>query len=231
MNHVPNKNDPNAMKSMFNDIAKHYDFLNDIMTFFTQKLIKKFAINSLKSNHNKILDVCTGTGDIAIMLAKKFPNASITALDFSLEMLKIAKTKSKNLNINYISGNAIDMQFLDNSFDLCTISFGLRNLPDINTAIREIHRVLDKNGELLIIDLGKPKIKWLYPLILDKVIPLLGKIFHKNKFPYKYLVESQKDFPSPQKLSNLLQSEGFAEIRIRNFLFGTITTLTAEKFK
>lgn len=219
------------MKSMFNDIAKNYDFLNDVMTFFTQKSIKNSAINSLKPNHSNILDVCTGTGDIAIMLAKKFPNASITALDFSLEMLKIAKIKSKNLNINFINNNALDMPFLNNSFDLCTISFGLRNLPDITAAIKEIHRVLATNGELLIIDLGKPKMNWLYPLILDKVIPILGKIFHENKYPYQYLVESQKDFPSPQNLSKVLQSVGFADTKIRNFLFGTITVLTAEKSK
>ena len=231
MNYIPNKNDQNAMKSMFNDIAKNYDFLNDVMTFFTQKSIKNSAINSLKPNHSNILDVCTGTGDIAIMLAKKFPNASITALDFSLEMLKIAKIKSKNLNINFINQNALDMPFLNNSFDLCTISFGLRNLPDITAAIKEIHRVLATNGELLIIDLGKPKMNWLYPLILDKVIPILGKIFHENKYPYQYLVESQKDFPSPQNLSKVLQSVGFADTKIRNFLFGTITVLTAEKSK
>lgn len=231
MNYIPNKNDQNAMKSMFNDIAKNYDFLNDVMTFFTQKSIKNSAINSLKPNHSNILDVCTGTGDIAIMLAKKFPNASITALDFSLEMLKIAKIKSKNLNINFINNNALDMPFLNNSFDLCTISFGLRNLPDITAAIKEIHRVLSTNGELLIIDLGKPKMNWLYPLILDKVIPILGKIFHENKYPYQYLVESQKDFPSPQNLSKVLQSVGFADTKIRNFLFGTITVLTAEKSK
>lgn len=231
MNYIPNKNDQNAMKSMFNDIAKNYDFLNDVMTFFTQKSIKNSAINSLKPNHSNILDVCTGTGDIAIMLAKKFPNASITALDFSLEMLKIAKIKSKNLNINFINKNALDMPFLNNSFDLCTISFGLRNLPDITAAIKEIHRVLATNGELLIIDLGKPKMNWLYPLILDKVIPILGKIFHENKYPYQYLVESQKDFPSPQNLSKVLQSVGFADTKIRNFLFGTITVLTAEKSK
>lgn len=231
MNYVPNKNDQNAMKSMFNDIAKNYDFLNDVMTFFTQKSIKNSAINSLKPNHSNILDVCTGTGDIAIMLAKKFPNASITALDFSLEMLKIAKIKSKNSNINFINQNALDMPFLDNSFDLCTISFGLRNLPDITAAIKEIHRILATNGELLIIDLGKPKMNWLYPLILDKVIPFLGKIFHENKYPYQYLVESQKDFPSPQNLSKVLQSVGFADTKIRNFLFGTITALTAEKSK
>ena len=231
MNYIPNKNDQNAMKSMFNDIAKNYDFLNDVMTFFTQKSIKNSAINSLKPNHSNILDVCTGTGDIAIMLAKKFPNASITALDFSLEMLKIAKIKSKNSNINFINQNALDMPFLDNSFDLCTISFGLRNLPDITAAIKEIHRILATNGELLIIDLGKPKMNWLYPLILDKVIPFLGKIFHENKYPYQYLVESQKDFPSPQNLSKVLQSVGFADTKIRNFLFGTITALTAEKSK
>ncbi len=231
MNYVPNKNDQNAMKSMFNDIAKNYDFLNDVMTFFTQKSIKNSAINSLKPNHSNILDVCTGTGDIAIMLAKKFPNASITALDFSLEMLKIAKIKSKNSNINFINQNALDMPFLDNSFDLCTISFGLRNLPDITAAIKEIHRILATNGELLIIDLGKPKMNWLYPLILDKVIPILGKIFHENKYPYQYLVESQKDFLSPQNLSKVLQSVGFADTKIRNFLFGTITALTAEKSK
>lgn len=231
MNYIPNKNDQNAMKSMFNDIAKNYDFLNDVMTFFTQKSIKNSAINSLKPNHSNILDVCTGTGDIAIMLAKKFPNASITALDFSLEMLKIAKIKSKNLNINFINNNALDMPFLNNSFDLCTISFGLRNLPDITAAIKEIHRVLATNGKLLIIDLGKPKMNWLYPLILDKVIPILGKIFHENKYPYQYLVESQKDFPSPQNLSKVLQSVGFADTKIRNFLFGTITVLTAEKSK
>lgn len=231
MNYIPNKNDQNAMKSMFNDIAKNYDFLNDVMTFFTQKSIKNSAINSLNPNHSNILDVCTGTGDIAIMLAKKFPNASITALDFSLEMLKIAKIKSKNLNINFINNNALDMPFLNNSFDLCTISFGLRNLPDITAAIKEIHRILATNGELLIIDLGKPKMNWLYPLILDKVIPILGKIFHENKYPYQYLVESQKDFPSPQNLSKVLQSVGFADTKIRNFLFGTITALTAEKSK
>ena len=123
------------------------------------------------------------------------------------------------------------MPFLNNSFDLCTISFGLRNLPDITAAIKEIHRVLATNGELLIIDLGKPKMNWLYPLILDKVIPILGKIFHENKYPYQYLVESQKDFPSPQNLSKVLQSVGFADTKIRNFLFGTITALTAEKSK
>lgn len=229
MNKIPDKNDSIAMKSMFNDIAKNYDFLNDIMTLFMQKTIKFSAINSLNPYHQKILDICTGTGDIAIMLAEKYYPASITALDFSLEMLKIAKQKSKKFNINFIEGNAMNMPFSDNSFNLCTISFGLRNLPDITAAIREFHRVLDKDGELLILDLGKPKIKWLYPVILDKIIPFLGKIFHKNKIPYRYLVESQKDYPSPQTLSKLLQSDGFADIKIRDFLFGTISALTAKK--
>ena len=229
MNQIPDKNDSNAMKSMFNDIAKDYDFLNNVMTFFLQKSIKRISTKSLNPNHSNVLDLCTGTGDIAIMLAQKYPTAKITALDFSPEMLKIASRKAKNYDIDFIEGNAMNMPFQDNSFDLCTISFGLRNLPDINSALSEIFRVLKKDGEILILDLGKPTLKWLYPLILDKVIPKLGKIFHKNKFPYQYLVESQRDYPSPQKLAKLLQSEGFVDIKIRNFLFGTISALTAQK--
>lgn len=229
MNKIPDKSNSNSMKSMFNDIAKDYDFLNNLMTFYLQKSIKKEATKNLKPNHSNILDICTGTGDIAIILAQKYPSAKITALDFSTEMLKLAKQKTQNPNINFIEGNAMDMVFQDNSFDLCTISFGLRNLPDINSALKEIHRVLNKNGEILIIDLGKPSLKWLYPLILDKVIPLLAQIFHKNKIPYQYLVESQKNYPSPKTLSKHLQSEGFANIKIKNFLFGTISALTAQK--
>ena len=121
------------------------------------------------------------------------------------------------------------MPFHDKSFDLCTISFGLRNLPDKSLALKEIFRILEQDGELLIIDLGKPKAKWVYPLVLNKIIPILGKIFNGNKIPYKYLVESQKDYPSPQEVSKLLQSEGFVEIRNKDFLFGCISSIIARK--
>lgn len=229
MKQIPDKNDQNAMKTMFNHIAKNYDFLNNVMTFFTQKRIKSDAINRLKSDHKRIIDVCTGTGDIAIILSKKYPKSDITAIDFSPEMLKIAHKKSSRQNINFFEANAMSMPFHDNSFDLCTISFGLRNLPDKTLALKEIFRILEKDGELLIIDLGKPKAKWVYPLILDKIIPILGKIFNGNKIPYKYLVESQKDYPSQQEVSKLLQAEGFVEIRNKDFLFGSISSIIARK--
>lgn len=229
MNKIPDKNNLNAMKSMFNEIAQDYDFLNDIMTLYLQKSIKKIALKSLKPKHNNIIDICTGTGDIAIMLADKYPTANITAIDFSDKMLNLAKQKSKNLNINFIEGNAINIPFSNNFFDLCTISFGLRNLPDINTALKEFYRIMSEESEILVLDLGEPSFQWLYPVLLNKIIPLIGKIFHKNKIPYQYLVESKKNYPSPQKLSKILQSEGFTDIKIKNFLFGTISALTAKK--
>lgn len=229
MNEFPDKKDQNSMKLMFNKISKNYDLINNLMTFFLQKPIKSRALSGLSSNPENILDICTGTGDIAIMLAKKYPSANITAIDFSPEMLKIAKEKANEHKIRFIEGNALNLPFSDNSFDVCTISFGLRNLPDKNAALKEIFRVLKTGGELLIIDLGKPKNKWLYPLILDKAVPFIGEIINGDKIPYKYLIESQKDYPSPQESSKLLQTEGFSDIKNTDFLFGSISSIIAQK--
>lgn len=228
MTEIVDKNNHKSMKSMFNNIADKYDFMNNIISFYSHKIIKKDAVNKLFTDKPKsISDVCTGTGDIALLLNKKYPDAKITAIDFSKNMLNIAKTKCKSGNIKFLEADFMEIPFEENSFDICTIAFGLRNLPDIQKALQIFNKILKPNGELLIIDLVKPK--WPYSLILNKAIPNLAQIFYRDKAPYQYLVDSTLSYPSPNEICQLLNTFNYSNIKNYNYLFGTISVQKAQK--
>lgn len=216
---------PEFIQELFNKISQDYDKLNDIMSFRTHLRIKKNALRGLVLPQGaKILDLCTGTGDIARILKDFYPDAEIIGVDFSEKMLEIARVK--NPSLDFIQGDVSALPFEDRSFDLCVISFGLRNTEDLRKVLGEIHRVLKKGGTFINIDLGKPKA--LINLVLRPGFyfwtALLGGLFHGDNQPYKYLAISNEDFPSQLELVKIFEEIGFSEVQNKNFLFGQIAS-------
>lgn len=221
--------EPSFIKELFNGISKNYDKLNDIMSFGLHRRIKKDIINQIKPftihySPFTVADLCTGTGDIAGILKENFPNSKIIGLDFSQNMLKIAS--KKHPDIEFVQGDCTQLPFEDESFDVCTISFGLRNIPDMEKAVSEIYRVLKKDGVFINLDLGKPKP--FFNLFLKPYmyvwVAILGKFFHGDETPYKYLAESNETFPAPAELMEIYKKIGFKEVKNKNYLFGQISS-------
>lgn len=247
---------PQNIKKLFNSISNHYDKLNDIMTFGFHRRIKEEIINRTKkfllttltrstaptgshasslggslchSSPLTILDLCTGTGDLAGILKKEYLNAQITGVDFSPEMLKVAKEKFSS--IEFLEADCAQLPFEDENFDLCVISFGLRNVENIENVLKEIHRVLKKDGYFINIDLGKPN--KFFNLFLKPYmylwVALLGKVFHGDETPYKYLAVSNETFPSQKELVEIYKKIGFSDVKNKNYLFGQIASQISRK--
>lgn len=211
------------IKQMFDSIAARYDLLNNLISLGQHKSVKKSAIKKLPLQKNaKILDLCTGTGDIALLLSQE---NSVTAVDFSEKMLKIAEKKAKkHKNIKFIQADVMNLPFEDETFDAVFISFGLRNLPDLQKAILEMKRVVKKGGYVVNIDTGKPKgiVTPFFRFYFFKLIPILGKA-------YKYLPESTIEFPSQENLVKTFYNLGFSDVKNYNYLFGAIAQQVALK--
>ncbi len=216
-----NKN-PQKIKEMFNSIAKDYDFNNNIISFGLHKTIKKLAINYFNIN-GKCLDLCTGTGDIAGFL--KNNGAEVIGLDFSTKMLEIAR--KKHPKIQFVEGDCTNLPFENNSFDVVTISFGLRNIENYDKALDEINRVLKPNGKFLHLDFAKKNV--IANLVYDLIIPKLVKIFYKNELPYEYLVQSKKLFFNEKELIKLFENHKFKIISKKDFLLGAISCQLCQK--
>ena len=231
------QSDKNSIKSLFNQVAKNYDRMNNFMSFGLQKRIKllsvKNVIKKINTDDNvKILDLCTGTGDIAILFKKVLENCEVTGVDFSKEMLSVAEKRTAD--ITFIDGDITNLESLPiekNCFDICFIGFGLRNLPDIDEFLENIKEYLKPNGILSILDLGKPAwfMKPYFYLHYEVFIPLLALIFNREAKPYKYFINSSKTYPSQKEMMQKLKSHGYKNISNNNFSFGIISQQTAEK--
>lgn len=223
-----NKN-PDKIKEIFNNIADNYDLMNNIITLFIHKKIKKDAVKHINAKANKILDICTGTGDIAGYIYNKFPKSKIIAIDFSEKMLQLAKKKNSEKDIEFIQMNAEHTSFPDNYFDVCITGFGLRNIPYVTKALQEFYRILKNGGQLIVIDLFKPNNQWLYSLFLNKAIPFIAKIIIEKQKSYEYLIESINEFYSVKEISKILSDNNFIVKKTFSNLFSTITTIVTEK--
>lgn len=219
---------PQKIKEMFNRISSKYDLINNFISLGLHKIIKKCAVNDLLKdrNVNNILDCCTGTGDIALILKTKFPDSKITGIDVSPKMLELAKQKVKN--VKFIEGSCTDLPFEDNSFDLVTIFFGLRNIGDYEKAISEIYRILKPGGEILYLDFGKSK----YTVtIFNIIVNIVAKIFFQDIYPYRYLLKSKEEFMVEYDLVNEFRQKNIELIEQKKYVLNTILTLLLKKRK
>jgi demethylmenaquinone methyltransferase/2-methoxy-6-polyprenyl-1,4-benzoquinol methylase len=220
---------------IFENISDIYDDANNRISLGQQvawknKLIEKVLKNAKKNG--KILDLCTGTGDIAIALAKEREDLDIVGLDFSNNMLDVARKKAEGLkNIKFQQGNAMELPFEDGSFDMVTISFGLRNTSDYFKVISEIKRVLKDDGYILCMDSFIPDnflVKPFYTLYFKYITPLIGG-GRKNKKDYQRLYDSTKRFLRKKQLIDMYKELGFSEISSKSFMFGACLLVDGKK--
>lgn len=198
---------------MFNKIAKVYDFNNNVMSLGQHIRIKKQSVKFLNAHNVKVLDLCTGTGDIAGFIDK---SCKVIGVDFSDKMLEIARKKYPW--INFIEGDCTNLPFEDNYFDVVTISFGLRNIENYDNALDEIYRVLKPNGLFMHLDFGKKNI--LGDILFDIIVPHLVKIFYKDNLPYEYLVKSKQMFFNENALIELFAQHNLKIKEKHSMLFG-----------
>lgn len=221
--------------NMFNNVAGTYDFLNHFLSLGIDKLWRKKLVKLMKQQQPKqILDVATGTADLAITMLKLSPE-KITGIDISENMLAVGrkKIKEKNIaNIELLQADSENLPFDINSFDAVTASFGVRNFENLIVGLGEMRRVLKDGGKTYILEFSKPKnrfIRAIYFFYFCSVLPFIGKIISKDKNAYSYLPESVKNFPDGKKFVELLQYCNYKNIQCIPLTFGISTIYIAEK--
>ena len=215
----------NNIKSLFNKISQKYDFMNNIISFGMHKNVKLAAIKALKIEPNsKVLDLCCGSGDLGRIIKKIQPSCDVIGVDFSPKMLEIARLK--NPNITYWEIDATDLPFEKNSFDYIVMGFGLRNIPEKNKALEQVHRILKTNGKFLHLDFGDKNI---FSKIYDNIILFLARIFLKNMKEYKYLVLSKNNFLTPEELIELFKFNRLECIKCKKVCFNIISFQIMQK--
>lgn len=220
--------DKSGVGEMFDNIAGKYDFLNHFLTLNIDKIWRRTAVKQLKTaDKASYLDIASGTGDLAIAIAKKKNPKEIIGIDISEGMLSVGKEKMKKLNLDQLItlqyGNCEDLSFENDRFEAATIGFGIRNFQQPQKGLEEIYRVLKTNGELVILEFARPSngfIRWVYDLYFRYILPLIGKLFSKHTSAYTYLPESVIQFPYGQEFADMMQKAGFKEVTYKSLTFG-----------
>ena len=228
-----NESKKQQIATMFNNVAGTYDFLNHFFSLGIDKLWRRKLISLLrKSNPKQILDVATGTADLAIAATAVNPE-KIIGVDISEKMLEVGKQKIKKYpNIELQLADGENLPFHDNTFDVVTIAFGIRNFENAIAGLGEMRRVLNVGGKIFVLEFSKPQnwfIKKLYYFYFCNVLPFVGKLVSKDDSAYSYLPESVRIFPDGKKFVELLQYAGFKKIECKQLTFGISTIYIAEK--
>ena len=213
---------------VFTNVASRYDVMNDVMSVGIHRIWKDAMMDWLAPRAGqKLLDVAGGTGDIAFRFLKRAPEAQATVFDMTESMLiegqKRAEAERMSEKLDWVVGDAMDLPFEDNSFDVYTISFGIRNVTRIPDALSEAFRVLKPGGRLMVLEfsqLPNAGLQKLYDLYSFNVIPRMGQMIANDRDSYQYLVESIRNFPDQDSFAALIRSAGFENVSYRNFSFG-----------
>lgn len=225
------------IKDMFDSIAPAYDFMNRAMTFGIDKIWRRIAVKKLKKySISSILDVATGTGDLAMLLYRKLNPKKIMGIDLSSGMLEIAKKKAaeKNLDkiINFEVGNCLELKYADASFDAVTVAYGVRNFEHLDKGYAEMYRVLNPGGVLCVIELSTPTnpfILSLYKFYTRHFIPFIGRSISKDARAYSYLPESIAAVAQGEEMLDIMRRAGFKNCKFHALTFGTCSIYMGEK--
>lgn len=222
---------------MFDNIAPYYDFLNRFLSLGIDTLWRKKAISYLKAHDPKVvLDVATGTADLAIEISKQLNVNKIVGLDIANEMLEIGRKKIKKKKLDHLIelqlGDSENLPFSDNTFDGATVAFGVRNFENLELGLQEMRRVLKENGQLVVLEFSKPTIfpfKQLFNFYFKNILPLIGRFTSKDPKAYSYLYESVQAFPDGQAFLEVLEKLGFRETSFRPLSLGICSIYIAKK--
>jgi demethylmenaquinone methyltransferase/2-methoxy-6-polyprenyl-1,4-benzoquinol methylase len=223
------------IEEMFDAISPKYDFLNRALSLGIDRIWRKKAIESLREIQPKlILDVATGTGDLAIEALKLNPER-VTGIDISEGMLSKGRVKLQNAgitNIELIKGDSEKIAYGDNTFDAVTVAFGVRNFENLTEGLKEMNRVMRPGGKIAILEFSKPTVfpvKQFYNFYFKRILPTMGNKLSKSKNAYTYLPESVGAFPDGKEFLNIMTSSGYKNCSQRRFMFGICTLYNGSK--
>jgi demethylmenaquinone methyltransferase/2-methoxy-6-polyprenyl-1,4-benzoquinol methylase len=218
------------VQTMFTRIARRYDLMNRLMTGGQDIRWRKRVIQLAQLKQNaRLLDLGTGTGDLAREAVAQFPQAKVVAADFTLEMMRVGQKRGP---LNFSSADALQLPFTDSSFHAVISGFLMRNVIDLQKALEEQYRVLKKGGRMVILDTTRPKKNLLSPFIwlhMHVVIPTLGKLLTGHSEAYRYLPETTEGFVTAENMASRMAAAGFKRINYERFMFGTIAIHWGEK--
>lgn len=222
------------VRAMFSAIARRYDFLNSLLSFGLHKRWKRYAADcAAPPLGGAALDVCCGTGDLAFLLHQRVgPEGRAVGVDFAAPMVQLARQRAAGrAGVWFVQGDAETLPFQDATFDVATVGFGVRNVGDVDRALRELWRVLKPGGRLVVLEFSQPQnplFSFLYDLY-SCAIPWVGRRFSRHPDAYRYLTTSIRGWMEQEGFSALLQKVGFQEVCYRNLLYGAVAVHLGEK--
>ena len=225
---IPEAEKASRVRGVFSSVATKYDIMNDVMSGGVHRVWKDAIMDWLSPRDGqRLLDVAGGTGDIAFRFLKRAPTASAVVLDLTEDMLiegrNRAEAEDRAHQLDWMVGDAMALPFETNSFDVYTISFGIRNVTRINDALSEAYRVLRPGGRLMVLEfsqLPNPAMQWAYDRYSFNLIPKMGQVIAGDSESYQYLVESIRKFPNQERFATMIRDAGFSQVKYRNLTFG-----------
>jgi len=225
---IPEADKAGMVHGVFTRVANRYDVMNDVMSVGIHRLWKDAMMDWLAPRQGqRLLDVAGGTGDVAFRFLARAKSGQATVCDLTESMLtegrKRAEAENLAQSLDWVVGDAMALPFAANTFDVYTISFGIRNVTRIPDALREAFRVLKPGGRLMVLEfsqLPNPALQWAYDRYSFNVIPLMGQIIANDRASYQYLVESIRKFPDQETFATMIRQAGFAQVKYRNLSMG-----------
>ena len=228
-----------VVTDIFSSVSRSYDILNRFLSMRRDVAWRRALVGRMRFfRTNRLLDVATGTADVALEAARKYPGIEITGLDPSAAMLEVGREKVARAGlgrrITLIEGDALNLPFPGASFDAVSVAFGMRNIPDKAGALREMMRVAVPGGAVMVLEMGLPEsglFREVYIRHLGKVMPAMARVFSSNPAAYEYLADSIINFPGPREFKSLMESAGLADIEIIELTLGITRLFVGRKFE
>lgn len=226
------------VEQMFDNIAPTYDRLNHVLSFNIDRIWRKRVMRIVRRHKPQlVMDIATGTGDLAIAMAKRIDDVRIMGVDLSEEMLRVAHGKVLKLGmaerISLTKGDAENLDMVaSESVDAVTVAFGVRNFENLEQGLGELYRTLKPGGKLIVLEFSIPRnklVKWVYAQYSHRLLPRIGAMISKDRKAYDYLPDSVEEFPSPERFSAMLLGVGFADVKAKSQSFGIAHIYEATK--